>query len=71
MNKLSPIAHSVLRSLARAPMPTQDVNPGVVDRLMRGKPVEVIQLPSPFKTHKGASIAHLQITDAGRAEMSR
>ncbi|KYK44534.1 hypothetical protein A1D31_14135 [Bradyrhizobium liaoningense] len=64
---LSAHAINVLRSLARCPDPAQEINPGVGNRLMRESLVEIVNLPSPYKKHRGAVIPHYQITDAGRA----
>ena len=63
---LSVHALGKLREIARAPTPTADVNPGVVNRLLREQLVEPVMLPSPFKTHKGGDCEHLKITLAGR-----
>lgn len=63
---LSDFARGVLRDLASAPKPRQEINAGVVDRLMRESLVEIVDLPSPYKSHKGGACAHLKITDAGR-----
>lgn len=62
---LSDFARSELASLQRRPRPRQDINAGVVDRLLRGAFVEIVSLPSPYKTVKG-NVEHLQITNAGR-----
>jgi len=61
-------AHALaeLRDIASKPCPRQAVNPGVSDRLLREDLVEVVMLPSPFKTHGGKLLEHLEITDAGR-----
>jgi len=61
-------AHAIaeLKDIASKPVPRSAVNPGVANRLLRESLVAEVQLPSPFKTHKGAAIAHLQITAAGR-----
>lgn len=66
---LSAHALAELRNIAQSPEPSLGVNPGVINRLMREELVEVVRLPSPFKTHKGRPIDHLQITDAGRARL--
>lgn len=65
-------AHAIteLRNIARSPEPTVGVNPGVINRLMRENLVEIVRLPSPFKTHKAKAIDHLQITDAGRERLT-
>lgn len=61
---LSEHAYSVLKSLVRnGPRPSQEINPGVMDKFRReGLAVEV-QLPSPYKTHKGGTCAHAKATD--------
>jgi hypothetical protein len=69
-HELSEHALEELRNLARAPMPTMQINPGVVNRLQREELAEVVQLPSPFKAHKGGTCNHLQITDKGRERLS-
>lgn len=67
---LTEASRAVLLQLVKAPIPRASVNPGVVDRLTREPPLaEVVNLPSPFKTHRGALVPHLQITEAGRAEV--
>lgn len=66
---LSEHAREELRNLAKNPIPTVGINPGVVNRLLRENLAEVVQLPSPFKAHKGGNCAHLQITEAGRAAL--
>lgn len=58
-----------LREIARHPLPRQDVNPGVANRLLREGLVQEVLLPSPFKSHKGKSIAHLSITAEGRQRL--
>lgn len=63
---LSVHAREELRDIAMSPVPRQAVNPGVANRLLREALVESVALPSPFKTHKGGKIEHLQITQAGR-----
>lgn len=65
-------AHALqrLKEMARQPIPVQDVNPGVVNRLQREELVTIVSLPSEFKTHKGKNIPYLQITEAGRAKIS-
>lgn len=68
--KTHPIsAHALaeLRHINREPVPSSAVNPGVHNRLLREELVKVVMLPSPFVTHKGRRVAHLEITDAGRA----
>lgn len=67
---LTPHALEVLRQLARAPMPRQEINAGVVNRFAREALAETVMRPSPYKTHKGKNIDFLQITDAGRARLN-
>ena len=67
---LSEHALGVLRDLAQAPKPTQGINPGVVNRLQRGDLAEVVNLPSPFASHRSGDCPHLRITDAGRKALS-
>jgi hypothetical protein len=63
---LSDFALSELHTLANGPRPRIVFGLGVVNRLQREDLVEVVQLPSPYPTHKGKPIDHLRITDAGR-----
>ncbi len=58
---LSDAAKAILASLAREPIPCSQVNPGIVDRLLREGVVEIERLPSPFKTHKGKHVPHLRL----------
>lgn len=67
LHPLSAYALAELVSIAACPEPYGNVNPGVADRLLRGALVEVVDLPSPFRTHNGRAIRHLRITNAGRA----
>lgn len=67
---LSKHALGVLRALLRAPMPYQEINPGVTNRLTRERLIDTESMPSPYKTHKGAKIAFAVITDAGRAALA-
>jgi hypothetical protein len=67
---LSAHALSELRYLLKGPQPRQSFNAGVSDRLEREALVELVSLPSPFKSHKGKNIPFLQITDAGRARIA-
>ena len=67
---LSKAARHVLWQLTFGPMPLQEINPGVQNRFERHEVplIEVVDLPSPYKSHKGRDIKHARITDAGRAE---
>lgn len=68
---LSTHALEELRNIAEAPLPRCTVNPGVANRLTRENLVQGIQMGSPFPTHKGANIEHLEITDAGRERLAQ
>ena len=66
---LTEAARTVIARLAKwGPIPRQDINAGIANRLERGpEPLaEAVMLPSPFKAHRGRSIQHLQLTEAGR-----
>lgn len=67
---LSAHALEELRSLRNRPRPTQEINSGVVNRFQREDLVEEVQLPSPYASHRGRSIAHLRLTAAGLARLS-
>ncbi len=64
-------ARGAVRLPHQHPQPKASFNPGVVDRLTRGdEPLaKVIRKVSPYPSHKGATMAHLEITEAGRAEL--
>lgn len=66
-------AHAIaeLKDIALRPVPCCSVNPGVQNRLRREQLVEIVALPSPFKTHKGGNAPHLQITQAGRDRLAK
>jgi len=57
---LSEHARSAIKSLAHGPSPACEFNPGVVDRLLRESYIELVVLPSPYKTRKG-NIQHLRL----------
>jgi hypothetical protein len=63
-------AWDALKALARAPAPRQTFNAGVADRLEREDLVEAVDLPSPYATHRGRPLRHLQITAAGRVRLA-
>lgn len=67
---LSDYAREALRTIADCPIPRGDVNPGAVNRLLRESLVEVVKLPSPYKTHGGKLIEFLKITYAGRVAIA-
>lgn len=65
-SKLSAHAMTELKFIAREPLPRSTVNPGIVNKLLSEKLVNSVQLPSPFKVHKGGNCEHLEITDLGK-----
>lgn len=67
---LSDFSRDELRRIERHPEPRQAFNAGVADRLLRGGLAESVELTSPYPTHKGRKIEHLQITAAGRASLT-
>ena len=50
---LSDTAERALAVLSAGPRPRQEFNPGVVERLMLAGLVELVWLPSPYKTVRG------------------
>ena len=69
LNTMSQHAAAELCDINDSPCPRVAVNPGVASMLLRRGYVTCIQLPSPYKTHNGKHIEHLQITDKGRATL--
>lgn len=61
---LSAAAQAAIEALRTAPIPCTSLNPGIIDRLRREGIVETVDLPSPFKTHKGRAIPHLRLVAA-------
>ena len=56
-----------LCEISRGPQPTQVYNPGVVNLLVVTRELaKIVLLPSPYQTHRGKNIPHLQILPAGR-----
>ncbi len=68
---LSAHAMDALRSIERHARPPQEINAGVINRLMREALIEIVYRPSPYKTGRGRSISFAQITAAGLAEIAR
>jgi len=62
---LTDFAKAALGNIAKKPVPRQEINPGVVNRLLRESLVESVELPSPYLKHKGAGIEFLRITKSG------
>lgn len=62
---LSEHAKAALKLLESGPIPPFEINPGVLNRLQRSGFIEYLQLPSPYASHKGKRINHVQLTQAG------
>lgn len=54
---LSAIAYETLSRLSSGPIPTQEVNPGLIDKLYREGLIALVQVASPYKSHKGEAEA--------------
>lgn len=67
---LTPAGLEALCRLASAPLPRQELNPGVANRLEREALVESVDLPSPYASHKGRNIAHLRASAAGISRLN-
>lgn len=65
LNPLSAHALGQLRLTVENPVPKSDMNPGVVDRLLRENLVVIENLVSPFPSHHGKKIPHVLATLAG------
>lgn len=63
---LSDHAKGVLRRLLGGPVVINDINPGVMNRFRREDLVEIVRLPSPYKSHTD----WVQITEAGKAAIN-
>lgn len=74
-NTKTPPSKHAMACLDRAwvkPYPAQEVNFTVRDKLMAWGYVDLVDMPSPYATHKaGRTVPHLVITDAGRAALNR
>lgn len=68
---LSEHATMKLRELSIAPQPTLLINPGVVNRFLRDELAEIVQLPSPYKSHAGRNTNFMQITQIGLDYLAR
>lgn len=66
---LSAFAKETLRNLMSGPIPTNQINPGVGNRLMRETLVQIVELHSPYVSHKGKNIPHYEITEKGKQEL--
>lgn len=67
---LKPASLEALRLIADKPLPRQEVNAGISNRLLRGGLVESVDLPSPYASHKRRCIEHLRVSVAGIARLS-
>jgi hypothetical protein len=56
----------VLRSL---PLPAQEINPGARGRLLQAGYAEIVDMPSPYKKHRGALIPFYAVSEKGRRYM--
>ena len=63
--KLTKIAIETLKRLKYRPLPCQELNPGLLNRLIRGNLIDIVKLPSPYKTHKGRVIDHCRLNNFG------
>ena len=61
---LSAFALRTLASIALKPIPRQEINPGVVNRLLREELVEQVLLVSPYEKRKYVLIDHLRISQS-------
>jgi len=61
-------AHAIeqLQTIAKHTVPCSSVNTGVGNRLMRDHLIDIVDLQSPFKLHKGRNCPHYRITEAGK-----
>lgn len=71
MKPLSDHARGILRDMLRRPVPLQEVNAGVYDKLRREGLAKIIPYTSPYAKHKGGVCDHLTLTDAGREEAQK
>lgn len=65
---LSAAARAALARIAAMPVPRQELNPGVANRLEREALAEQHDMPSPYRTVRG-TVVGLRITAAGRAAL--
>jgi hypothetical protein len=64
-------AMGVLASVAVAPMPTQEMNFTVRDKLCQWDYITVEERPSPYRSHKpGTRVAFAVATDKGREALA-
>lgn len=58
-------AVEVMGTLKTRAVPAQEINPGVLNRLLREQLIDLIDKPSPYKTHRGQPISHARLSDMG------
>lgn len=68
---LSEHALGALRNIALGPVPTQEINAGVINRLLREDLITIEQMTSPYANGKGKLITWAKITPAGIAVSNR
>jgi len=61
----------ILQDLVKRPLPTSQINAGVVFKLRNEGLAELVSLPSPFPTHRGRNVSHLKVTAKGIAEAAK
>jgi hypothetical protein len=67
---LKPASLDALRRIAEKPVPRQELNAGVSNRLLREGLAESVDLPSPYASHKGRDIEHLRVSAAGVSRLA-
>lgn len=67
---LSEKAVAQLWALAEAPQPRLEINPGLMNRLLREDLVKVTSKASPYRIHKGRNISWVCLTPLGRARLA-
>lgn len=61
----------ILYQASRKPFPAQEVNPGVSQKLVALGYVNLVEMPSPYPSHKRGTKVHFLVpTDAGKAFVS-
>ena len=62
----TPLSDHAFEALGHLPIPAMEINPGVRWELLRQGYATIIMRESPYKTHKGAKIGWMDITEKGR-----
>lgn len=64
-------AMACLQRIAHEPVPSQEINCTVRDKLVLFGYAELYEAPSPYKTHKpGKRVTFIRATEAGRAALA-